>query len=109
MEIKSVSPYVAVYQDNPAPYVDPYTQSAGMVRYSGQRFEVYDGYGWITISPSYNIDLTSDVYETIMWARQKIAEEKKLAEAMEKFPALKTAFDNYELIKRLVASHEQAE
>lgn len=75
-----------------------------MLRYSGNNFEVFDGYSWVTINAHSSIGMTQDAHEAIQWVRRKMREEAKIQTAIDKFPALKQAKENYELIKQLVMS-----
>jgi hypothetical protein len=86
------------------PYT-PIPQSAvpGTVWFNDNNFHVYTGSGWEKISGvDINIGLEPQVQDVISWAKQKMAAEQKEAELLEKYPALKSAKENYDLIKNLV-------
>lgn len=49
-----------------------------------------------------NIDLHTNTNVVLNWAMKKMAEEEKINKLIAKYPALKTAKENYDLIKALV-------
>jgi hypothetical protein len=53
-----------------------------------------------------NVELTPEAESLLDWARQKRQEEQSITEMMEKYPALKKARDNYELIWNLVKDEQ---
>lgn len=76
------------------PYVDLSRPSAGMLRYGGINFEVYDGSTWQTISHGYPmVELTPDVHELLQWAKIKRDEEYTLRELVNKYPVLSDSHD----------------
>jgi hypothetical protein len=71
------------------PHVFMNTPSAGMVRYNGSSFEVYDGNIWLTLGSSCpQIELTSEVQYIIDWARKKMAEEARIKELASQHPTV---------------------
>ena len=83
----------------------PGYMNVGEIRYnvSIQRLEVYDGQMWIELNTSHaSVGLTPDAEHAIDWARKKMDEERRIDELCEKFPGLKKAKDNYELMLNLV-------
>lgn len=77
--IKNITPgpgiYIAANNYN-TPYVDMSRPSAGMVRYNGSNFEVYNGSDWVQFSSSIpqipQIELDGVTLEAIQWARRKM-------------------------------------
>ena len=66
--------------------------SAGMVRYSGSNFEVYNGSDWVYFSSSIpQIELDGVTQEAVQWVRRKMEEEKQLLELAKKHPAVADA------------------
>ena len=106
--LTSHSPYVAV-TCSPQPYVGTCSPGAGMVRYNNGILEAFDGYSWINISTYVDVSLLPPATTAIVWAQEKMAEEARLQALMDKYPALKTAKDNYELIKTLVLSENPSD
>lgn len=104
--IASAGKYVTVSGgSSPMPYISPGAQSSGMVRYNtnSQNLEVYDGVAWITYAGSYSsVGLTPDAEALLDWAKEKREEELKIQTMTEKFPALKKAKENYDLIWNMV-------
>lgn len=49
-----------------------------------------------------NIDLHTNMNVVLNWAMKKMDEEEKLKKLAEKYPALKQAKENYEIVKALV-------
>jgi hypothetical protein len=74
------------------PYVDMSRPSAGMVRYSGSNFEVYNGSDWSQFSPSIpQIELDGVTLEAVQWVQRKMQQEKRLTELAKKHPAVADA------------------
>ena len=62
-----------------APYVDSTRASAGMVRFIGNNFEVYDGASWLPLQSSYpQVELDNETREIIQWAQTKMVEEERM-------------------------------
>ena len=75
-----------------APYIDTTRASAGMVRYIGGNFEVYDGSSWLPLQSSYpQIELDSMTLEAVQWVRHKMEEEKRMSELAKKHPTVADA------------------
>jgi hypothetical protein len=62
-----------------APYIDTTRASAGMVRYVGGNFEVYDGASWLPLQSSYpTIEMDGEIQEIIRWAQNRMVEEERI-------------------------------
>ena len=73
-------------------YIDMTRPSAGMVRYNGNNFEVYDGNGWMMIpSGDAQVMLDGVTLESLQWVRRKMTEEKRLEELAKSHPAVADA------------------
>jgi hypothetical protein len=65
--------------------------------------EVNDGNSWKPLGASFaSVGLTAETETLLDWAREKRTEEHRLQEMMEKYPALKKAKDNFEIVLNLV-------
>lgn len=93
-----------------APYVGNNGQSAGNVRYNTmtQQMEVFDGNSWVNISQNASIGLSWTADEAIRWAGEKMKEERELKAKLEKYPALKHAYEQYKIIEALVYEEESS-
>jgi hypothetical protein len=82
-------------------YIDMNRPSAGLVRYNGSNFEVYDGNGWMMI-PSGDAQVTLDgmTLESLQWVRCKMTEEKRLEELARQHPAVADAIDAVRLAEQ---------
>jgi len=89
-----------------SPYLDMSRPSAGMIRMNGSTLEAFDGYSWISISSNPIVSLTPKAEALLDWAKAKREEDLKVENLCQSNPALSKARDNYEMIKRLVASEE---
>jgi hypothetical protein len=92
----SSGPYIANNTNDP---------SHGAVRYRESNFEIYDSFNktWITyFGETANITLEPRIHILLEWVEQKMQEEHRERKLLETYPALKTAKDNYELIKALI-------
>ena len=74
----------------------------GDLRLNYNTLEVYCGGCWTAVDTSIDVQLTPESQEILKWARQKMKEEQRLDELCERYPALKTAKDKYEVIKAIV-------
>ena len=93
------------------PYINTGTPSSGMVRYNNQQLEVYDGSSWHTIGGNGQVMLSLDHHaeQAIIWAQEKMQEERDLKELASRHPAiadavnkLKDAEDELKVITALV-------
>ena len=70
----------------------------GQVRWNGntKEFEVNDMYGtWQRIDPNIELQSNPDIELILQWAKEKIKQETKLKELIEKNPSVKIAYENY--------------
>jgi hypothetical protein len=75
-----------------APYIDTTRASAGMVRYVGGNFEVYDGSSWLPLQSSYpQVELDSVTQSAVRWAMQKMAEEQHMQALAKSHPTVADA------------------
>ena len=76
----------------------------GNVRYNTtmQQLDVYDGSQWLVISNSATVGLSFEADSAVRWAIEKQKEELELKAKMDKYPALRDAYDQLEMVKALV-------
>lgn len=87
---------------NSTPYINMSNPSAGMVRFTGNNFEVYDGHSWLIMPSSYpTIELTGEVHTLLNWARQKKQQEEERNRLAKSNPAIR------DLIKQIEEKEEQ--
>lgn len=106
--VSSSSPHLQVNMSGGSAYYNTTNPMAGMVRYYNNDMQVYDGSSWLTVSGSADIRLSSDAESVIIWAKQKMTEEMRLKELMERHPGLKDAYEKFEIMKILVSEEEQS-
>jgi hypothetical protein len=95
---------------SPKPNISPGASGAGMLRWNPNmhQIEVNDGNTWIAISMNHaTIELTPETEEILEWARERRRWEEKLKELCKRYPALKKAQDNYELILNIVRDEHE--
>lgn len=102
--ITSSSTHLTVQGYSPTPVYPNGMLSAGSVRYNpnNHHTEVYDGTNWYSITNDVTVGLSWDADNAIRWAIEKQKEEAELKTKMEKYPALKDAYDQLEVVKALV-------
>lgn len=88
------------------PYIDNSRPSAGLVRYNNSDLEVFDGSSWVLLNGTATLNLAPELDNIFDWLKEKYQEEKKLDELCKQHPALDKARENFELIKKLVASEQ---
>jgi hypothetical protein len=95
--IKNITPGPGIYiaaNNYSTPYVDMSRPSAGMVRYNGSNFEVYNGSDWAQFSSSIpQIELDGVTQEAVQWICRKMEQEKRLTELAKTNPILQDAID----------------
>lgn len=92
------------------PYINMGNPSAGMVRYNGNsnNLEIYDGSSWMAIqNANPHIELSSGAQAAINWAYEKMEQERKLKDLMNKHPGLKDLHDKFEMLKVLCEQEEK--
>ena len=96
--------YISVTPSSPKEHINNGGQSSGEMRYStsNQTVEVYNGNTWQNISRDVNLMLTPDAEAAITWALTKMHEEKEFKAKMEKYPTLKSAYEQYKMVEALV-------
>lgn len=101
-------PYVPQNSNNPI---------QGMIRIYGQDMQVFDGSGWIQLSPAYpSVSLDTETLDLLQWARtqrQLDLNRKFLIEnnpALQKaYEAVKRAEDNFDFLSKFVEDELAAE
>jgi hypothetical protein len=103
------SRYISVTPSSPREHINNGGQSSGEMRYntSNQSVEVYNGNTWQTISEHITLNLTPDAESAIQWATGKMHEENELKAKMEKYPSLKSAYEQYKLVEALVYKEDK--
>ena len=85
-----------------SPYINMSNPSAGMVRFTGSNFEVYDGHSWLIMQSSYpTIELNGEVQSLLNWARMKKQQEEERDRLAKSSPAIR------DLIKQIEEKEEQ--
>ena len=77
----------------------------GFVRNNNGSFEYYNANNnfWKPMhGDNLYISLDPDIVAITEWAKEKMAEEARIKELAEKYPALKKAKENYDVVKALV-------
>jgi hypothetical protein len=70
--------------------------------------EVFDGITWISINQNVTIGMSYEADEVLRWAGFKMREEDELKAKMEKYPTLKSAYEQFKMIEILVHEEEQS-
>ena len=104
--VSSINPGSVYFPVN----ADPDTSTiTGSVRYNPNRnaLEVWNGSSWMVIADTHTtVDLSPEIENILRWARKKMTEEYKLEHLMSKYPALRNAHDQFQLVKHLVAEEK---
>jgi hypothetical protein len=77
--------------------------SAGLVRYNPNSacLEATDGMSWHQLRPGATIDLNADAQRALDWAFQKMQEERRLEQLMEKHPGLRDLKEKFDIMLAL--------
>jgi hypothetical protein len=106
--LQSSSPNGISVSYHNTPHINNSGQGAGQLRYnvSTQNIEVYDGINWIMLSQHVTVGFDGNAEEVLRWAGEKMYEEKALKAKMEKYPTLKSAYEQYKMVEALVYEDE---
>lgn len=98
---------ILVINNDYTPYYSPDNTRPmdGVLRTCNGGLEYYDAHvgDWLPLPGcKVELELGHHTAEVVKWAQQKMLEEDKLDELAEKYPALKKAKENYDIIRRIV-------
>ena len=100
--LNSSSTYITVQNPYlPTTYMNG--MNVGQVRYNPtmQQLEVYDGSQWLMISNGATVGLSYEADSAIRWAIEKQQQEAELKIKIERYPALKDAYDKFKMMEAL--------
>ena len=107
-QIDTTGPFL--YSTSPSPtYYNTGMPSAGMVRYTNNQMQVYDGSSWLTVGGTARIDLTHEANELLLWARRKKQEDEDLEFRLRKHPGLQEAYDQFRVMDALTKQEAKNE
>jgi len=108
--VSTTSPrYLDVVAATSTSYINAYPRAsapaiAGAMRYgvTPDTVEYYNGQMWVSMPVTkISVSVTDETKQVLHWAQKKMIEEKELLARLEKYPALKTAFDQFKIIDAL--------
>jgi uncharacterized protein YcfJ len=109
--IKTTSKYVAVTGGPAGNYVNNSNYMAvGQLQYNtnNQQLELYNGKDWQPVNlGTYHVDLNPHAEKILDWAAKKMSEEQEFKERMEKYPGLKDAYEQFQIMDALTMKKEQ--
>lgn len=73
--------------------------SSGLVRYTANALEAYDGSNWVSISSPASVSLTPDTIRTLEWAEQQRLREEKIKKMIIDNPTIMDLHNSVELAK----------
>lgn len=92
------------------PWVDNPQPLTGMVRYTNNRLEVFDGSNWAVIGDGgATVNLTPEAETLLDWAREKRFQEDNLKARLEKHPGLKEAYEKFLIMDALTLEEDKKE
>jgi len=92
------------YSSLPNVYPNLHNPLQGAVRCMNNRFEVFDGTSWMPLTPGMpSVNLSYEAIDILDWAKQKMAEERRLAELARTHPGVADA------VARLKQAQEQVD
>lgn len=101
--LNSNSPFLMV-SPNTVPWIYNNGALSGQLRVNqSQDLEIYDGNQWHRYSQTIDIGLNQAAERAIQWAIDKMEKEKDREAKMEKYPALKAAYEHYKTVECLVS------
>ena len=110
-KIEQTGKYVAVTGGPAGNYVNNTgLMSVGQLQFNThtQQLEVYNGTGWQVLNLGhYHVGLNPRAEDILDWAAKKMFEERDLKERMEKYPGLKDAYEQFQIMDALTMKEEQ--
>ena len=115
--ISSSSTFVSV--NGGFPSSGPYLQTpatagpppvVGAVKFdsASQNLQVWDGYNWLNMYTSHaTVGLSANAESAIQWAQRKQLEEQELEKLIERSPALRDAYEKFQIVKQLAANENR--
>lgn len=103
--VASAGPYI-----NTSGVVGTTPLMIGAVRFdsSSQGLQVWDGYNWLNIYYGHaTVCLNPEAESAIKWARQKQQEEQDLEQLIERSPALRDAYEKFQIVKQLATNENK--
>ena len=96
-------------QGTTMPYLNTTQPMTGMIRVNSNlgRTEVYDGQNWVQYGADAHVDLSEQAKQTLSWAYDKMGEERRLRELIDRHPGLKDLNDKFEMMKILCQEEEK--
>ena len=92
----------------PSSQISCLQSGAGQARYLNGSLEIYDGYSWKQLQSSYQtIELSYDAKLALDWANEKRQQEIEETALLEKYPSLKSAKGQYDMIRQLCMAEEK--
>lgn len=88
------------------PYLSTNTSGAGMIRFANGKLEAYDGYNWLDITPSLELEMSSEMLAILDWANVKMKEDQRIKKLLDTHPGLREAHDKFEIMKTLVLKEQ---
>lgn len=115
--ISSSSAFVQVTGGFPSsgPYLQTPTvagppPAVGAVKFdsASQNLQVWDGFNWLNMYTSHAmVGLNSAAEDAIKWAQQKQKDEQELEELMQRSPALRDAYEKFQIVKTLATNENR--
>ena len=110
--IETTSKYVAVTGGPAGNYINGASNymSMGQLQYNtnSQQLEIYNGKDWQPLNlVTYRVDLNPHAEKILDWASRKMANEQDLKARMEKYPGLKDAYEQFQIMDALTMKEEQ--
>lgn len=107
--LASSSTYLTVSGYHPTSIYNNGQLNVGQIRFNpnSQNMEVFDGNMWQVVSQSVTVGLSWDADSAIRWAIEKEKEEKSLKARMEKHPALKDAWERFQIVDILTKNEDE--
>jgi glutathionyl-hydroquinone reductase len=110
-KIEQTGKYVAVTGGPAGNYVNNTgLMSVGQLQFNthSQQLEMYNGKEWQSVNlGTYHVGLNPRAEDILDWAAKKMFEERDLKERMEKYPGLKDAYEQFQIMDILTTKEEQ--
>lgn len=110
--IKTITSYNPYFSMNTLP--DVYVNStgnldAGNLKYDvqSQCLKIHNGYGYEPFGQSVDIAPSQLMTDIMNWAYSKMQEEKLLQKRLDKYPSLKKAYEQFQILDQLTVEHDK--
>lgn len=107
IKISNGNPNLPYVNESNTPTIDSTGRSHynGDIRYLNGGIQIFNSGSWINMGTYASVDLSQEIKDILSWVKYKIDQEQKIKKMAEKYPAVKTAKDQLDIVMALVEEY----